>query len=219
VLVADSKELFREGIGRLLDEQPAIDVVCRCGDAREAIQKAVDTQPDVVLIDADMSDKGTAEEIREAVPNAQVVVLTESAWEGELLGALRAGAKGYLQKDIGLDRLVKSIDLAVCGEVIVSSEVASRLSQKPEVVAEVAAFDGDELCSDLSDREKEIVGLIVEGATSREMAERLVISENTAKVHTKKILAKLQLRNKHQLAAYAVRKGLASGSGGRGGPG
>ncbi len=210
VLVADSKELFREGVGRLLDEQPAIEVVCRCGDAQEAVARAAETRPDVVLIDADMSDRGVAQKIRGAVPDVQVVVLTDSAWEGELLSALRSGAKGYLQKDIGLDRLVKSIDLAVCGEVIVSPEVADRLSRKAEAVAEEAAHEGDKDSPDLSGREKEIVGLIIEGATSREIAERLIISENTAKLHTKKILAKLQLRNKHQLAAYAVRKGLTS---------
>jgi two-component system NarL family response regulator len=211
VLLADNKELFREGLVKLLDVQPHIEVVCQCDNGSKAIEKARETEPDVVLMDIDMPDRDCIEAlqcINEALPGTKVAMLTDSEDEEKLFSAIKAGARGYLLKNIGIDILVKSIDLVAEGEVIVSPPLAGKLlnefaSMKEEKKAREAGSE-----TDLSEREVEILKLVAKGATNKEIAQKLIISDNTVKVHVKNILEKLQLRNKQQAAAYAVKQGL-----------
>lgn len=214
VLLADNKELFREGLVKLLDGQPHIEVVCHCDNGSKAIEKAKETEPDVVLMDIDMPDRDSIEAlqcINESLPSTKVAMLTDSEDEEKLFSAIKAGASGYLLKNIGIDALVKSIDLVAEGEVIVSPPLAGKLmsefaSMKEEKEAREAREAESE--TDLSEREIEILKLVARGATNKEIGQKLIISENTVKVHMKNILEKLRLKNKQQAAVYAVKQGL-----------
>lgn len=209
VLLADEREIFREGLARLLDEQEQIEVVCRCSNGEQAIKKAEETKPDVVLMDSDILDcdniKATRQ-INSSSPKVKVAMLTDSKQEEKLFSAIEAGATGYLAKDIKVVDLVKSIDLIAKGEVVVSPPFAGKLVRKVTLTKTKQAEPKDIP----SEREAEILKLLAKGATNKELAEILFIAENTAKVHIKNILEKLQLRNRQQAAAYAVQEGLVT---------
>ncbi len=204
VLLADDKEIFREGLARLLDEQEQIEVVSQCSNGKQAIEKAEETRPDVVLIDNNISDCDSSkviQQINESFPKIKVAMLTDSKGEDTLFSAIEAGATGYLLKEGKVVDLIKSIDLIAEGKVVVSPPLARRL---------VAKAKGTKVKNDLSERETEILKLLAKGATNKEIAGTLFITENTAKVHLKNILQKLRLRNRQQAAAYAVQEGLVT---------
>ena len=209
VLLADKKEVFREGLARLLDEQEHIEVVSRCSNGKQAIDGVKETKPDVVLIDNNISDCGSKEatqEIKALFPGVQVALLTDSENEQELFSAIESGATGYLLKDMKVDDLIKSVDLIGKGEVVVSPPLGQKLVGK---FASMRQKEPERQTS-LTQQELEIVKLLAKGATNKEIAETLFITENTAKVHLKNILAKLGLRNRQQVAAYAVQQGLVT---------
>lgn len=209
ILLADNKEVFREGLARLLEEQEYIEVVSQCTNGEQAIKDVKETQPDVILIDSEILDCGSNEatrEIKNSSPQVRVAVLTDSENERELFSAIESGATGYLQKDTKVDDLVKSIDLIGKGEVVVSPSLAEKLVGK---FASMRRKEAEEPTG-LTDREVEMVKLLPKGLTNKEMAETLFVTENTVKVHVKNILGKLQLRNRQQLAAYAIQKGLTT---------
>lgn len=213
VLLADDNELFREGLAKLLESHPGITIVSRCDDGAEVVEKAKQTEPDLVLMKIRLPHCDGIEatkRISELLPASNVVILTDSEKEEDLFSAIKAGARGYLLKEIGLDGLTKSVELVAKGEFIVSA----RLAQK---VLDEVAFAGDkkdvgkaESDVGLSEREVEIARLVAKGTTNKEIAEMLVIAENTVKVHVKNILEKLGLRNKQQIAAFAIKHGLAT---------
>ena len=208
VLLVDEKEIFREGLARLLQEQEQIEVVSQCSNGKEAIKKASESEPDVVLMDSNISDCGSKEatqQINESSPGVKVAMLTDSKDEEELFSAIESGATGYLLKDMKIGDLVESIDLIERGEVVVPPSLAGKLVRKVTLKTKEA-----EVKDGLSQRETEILKLLVRGATNKEIAEALFIAENTAKVHLKHILEKLQLRNRQQAAAYAVKQGLVT---------
>jgi DNA-binding NarL/FixJ family response regulator len=209
VLLADDKEVFREGLARLLDEQEYIEVVSKCSNGKQAIKEVKETKPDVVLIDSNISDcdsNETAREIKESSPEVQVAMLTDSENERELFSAIESGVTGYLLKDIKVDDLVKSIDLIGKGEIVVSPPLSEKFVGKFASMRQKEP----ENQTGLTQQELEIVKLLAKGATNKEIAETLFITENTAKVHLKNILGKLGLRNRQQVAAYAVQQGLVT---------
>jgi len=208
VLLADDKEIFREGLARLLQEQEQIEVVSQCSNGKEAIEKAKESKPDVVLMDNNISDCGSKEatqQINESSPGVKVAMLTDSRDEEKLFSAIEDGATGYLLKDMKIGDLVESIDLIGKGEVVVPPSLAGKLVRKVALKTKEA-----EVKEGLSEREIEILKLLVRGNTNKEIAEALFITENTVKVHMKNILGKLQLRNRQQAAAYAVKQGLVT---------
>ena len=209
VLLADDKEVFREGLARLLEEQEYIEVVSQCANGKQAIKDVKETKTDVVLIDSNILDCGSNEatrEMKKSSPQVRVAVLTDSKNERELFSAIESGATGYLQKNTKVEDLVKSIDLIGKGEVVISPPLAEKLVGK---FASMRQKEAEEPTG-LTDREVEIVKLLAKGLTNKEMAETLFVTGNTVKVHVKNILGKLQLRNRQQLAAYAVQKGLVT---------
>ena len=209
VLLADDKEVFREGLARLLEEQEYIEVVSQCANGKQAIKDVKETKTDVVLIDSNILDCGSNEatrEMKKSSPQVRVAVLTDSKNERELFSAIESGATGYLQKDAKVDDLVKSIDLIGKGEVVISPPLAEKLVGK---FASMRQKEAEEPTG-LTDREVEMVKLLPKGLTNKEMAETLFVADNTVKVHVKNILEKLQLRNRQQLAAYAVQEGLVT---------
>ena len=209
VLLADEKEVFREGLARLLEEKEYIEVVSRCSNGKQAVERVKETKPDVVLIDNNISDCGSNEatrEIRRSFPEVKVAMLTDFENEQELFSAIESGATGYLLKDMKVDDLVKSVDLIGKGEVVVSPTLDEKLVGKFVSMRQKEP----ERQTGLTQQELEIVKLLAKGATNKEIVETLFITENTAKVHLKNILAKLGLRNRQQVAAYAVQQGLVT---------
>ena len=209
VLLADDKEMFREGLARLLNEQEHIEVVSQCSNNNEAIEKVKETKPDVVLMDTDISECDATKAIRqmnESAPEVKVAMLTDSKREGDLFSAIEAGATGYLLKDMKVGELVESIDLIGKGEVVVSPPLARKLIRKVTSTGAIEAGTKDSP----SAREIEILKLLAKGAPNKEIAEALFITENTVKVHMKNILEKLGLRNRQQAAVYAVEEGLVA---------
>jgi len=209
VLLADDKEVFREGLAKLLAEQEHIEVISQCSNGEQAIKKVEETEPDVVLMDSNISEcdsRKATQQINESSSEVKVAMLTDSKSEEELFSAIEAGAIGYLSKYMKVDDLIKSIDLISKGEVVVSPPLAEKLADKFTSIR----TDEAEGKTTLSEREVEIIKLLAKGATNKEIAETLFITENTTKVHLKNILQKLQLRNRQQVAAYAVQQGLVT---------
>jgi len=209
VLLADDKEIFREGLARLLEEQEHIEVVSQCYNGKQAVEKVKEIEPDVVLIGSNISQCSSTEaarQITQSVPGVKVAMLTDSESEQELLSAVESGATGYLLKDMNVDDLVKSIDLIGKGEIVLYSRLAEKLVGKFTSLRR-REVEGQ---ASLTEREVEIARLLAAGASNKEIAEALFISENTCKVHVKNILEKLGLRNRQQIAAYAVQEGLVT---------
>lgn len=208
VLLADDHALFRAGIASLLSAW-GMEVVGEAGDGIEALELARRTKPDLVLMDIGMpvcSGLEATKLIKTELPETTIVMVTVSDEDADLFEAIKAGATGYLLKNMSEEEFSRTLDAIAEGEPALSPGLAAR------ILDEFARRSGerreDERGPELSEREREVLTLVAEGATNREIAERLVISENTVSFHVKHILAKLHLKNRAQAAAYAIRSGL-----------
>jgi DNA-binding NarL/FixJ family response regulator len=217
VLIVDDQRLIREGIASLLGIQPGISVVGVAGDGREAAEQAVALAPDVILMDVRMPEvDGTQATalIRREVPGCQVVMLTTFDDEEYVVRALRAGAAGYLLKDLPATELADAVRLAHAGIAQFDSQVASRLAaalaRHPAQVPETGPAPGPAAAPrpPLTAREVDVLRLIARGDTNREIAARLFLSEGTVKNHISRILTRLGLRDRTQAAIYARDHGL-----------
>ncbi len=214
VLLVDDQALFREGLRTLLDLQPDLEVVGEAGDGREALEQVARLRPDVTLMDLRMPvlDGATAtREIHARGLSTRVIVLTTFDDDETVFDGLRAGAVGYLLKDVPSGKLVEAIRAAARGESFLQPSVAAkvvaeftRLSERPAGRAAANAT----LVEPLSARELEILGLLAGGASNREIAERLFIAEGTAKNHITNILGKLGVRDRTRAALRARELGL-----------
>ena len=205
VVVVEDQLLVRRGIVELLEPEEEVEVVGEAGDGVEALRQIPRLKPDVALVDARMPRMDGIELIRrlsEEHPRVAAIVLTTFDDDEYVFGGLRAGAKGYLLKDTSPEDLVSAIKKASRGETVLGSSVASRL------VAELARspVTGKDESEILSEREIEVTKLVGQGATNAEIAAKLYISEGTAKNNVSKILRKLGLRDRTQLALYAARR-------------
>jgi DNA-binding NarL/FixJ family response regulator len=218
VLVVDDQRLMRDGIASLLSIQDGIDVVGTAGDGQEAVAQAVALHPDVILMDVRMpvmDGVAATTEVRRQLPSCQVLMLTTFDDEEYIVEALRAGASGYLLKDIPAHDLAQAIqaahkgiyqlDPAVASKVVASLTGAGGAAQQPPPT-ETPSGAGS--LTDLTGREIEVLRLIAKGATNREIAEHLVITEGTVKNHISSILSRLGLRDRTQAALYAREVGL-----------
>ena len=216
VLVVDDQRLVREGIASLLNIQEGIRVIGQAVNGQEAIEKALALCPDVILMDVRMpvvdGIVATAQ-IHRQLPGCQVIMLTTFDDEEYIVKSLRAGAVGYLLKDIPASQLARAVQLAHAGIYQLDPAVAGKLvgmlgSAQPErsplpAPARTAAIEND-----LTERELEVLRLIGTGATNREIADRLVVSEGTVKNHVSSILSRLGLRDRTQAALFAHEHGL-----------
>lgn len=209
VLLLDDKEIIRESLARLLNEQDKIEVVSKCSKVQQVLDEVKRVKPDLVLVNDDLAERESNEAVRminESDPNIKVAVLTNSLNQKDLISAIESGATGYLHKETKVDDFIESIDIIGKGGVVISPPIAESLGDKLNLVSD----DEEKKKAGLSDREVEIVRLLAKGATNKKLARDLYIAENTVKVHIKNILQKLQLHNRQQIAAYAVKEGLVT---------
>lgn len=207
ILIADDHSLFRDGLRSLLTAE-GHEVAGEARNGREAIALAKELTPDMVLMDVSMPEMdGIAATRRLTIemPGVKVVILTASQDDASLFDAIKAGAQGYLLKNLEADDFFALLDRAAGGEPALTPAMAKRLLQEfakpPEI--ETAANEED----DLTPREREVLELMVEGVTSnRKLAKRLDLSENTVKFHVRNILDKLRLHDRAQVVGYALRK-------------
>ncbi len=207
VLLVDHEEVFREGLASLLQQQPHIRVVYQCASVKEAIGKSKEMAPDVILIDNKVKDFDAAADAGETAKlplKTKIAVMARPDTGPGALNILRSGARACLAKNISSSDLVKSIELISSGRIIVSPVFAEDFLNEISTQVGSGKDNVQKADSILSTREMEIVKQIAEGATNKEIANKLIIAENTVKVHVKNILNKLELRNRQQLVAYAV---------------
>ena len=208
VLLADDQRVVREGLGTLLGLLEGIDLVGTAADGEEALALAARHDPDVVLIDLRMPRLDGIEAIRRLAargPRPRAIALTTYADDASVLGALRAGARGYLTKDAGAEQIRAAVEAVARGEAAldpaVQHHVLAALTEPGTVAPELP--DG------LTPREAEVLALIAEGLTNAEIAERLVVSAATVKTHVNHIFAKAGVRDRAQAVVYAYANGLA----------
>ena len=218
VLVVDDQRLIRDGIASLLTLQDGLEVVGTAADGHEAIERALALRPDVVLMDVRMTvmdGVSATAEIRRRLPSCRVLMLTTFDDEEYTIQALRAGAGGYLLKDLPASELAQAIRLVHAGIYQLDPAVAARLVEAAEPRQRDATTpsrsgdrSGQPTVDALTAREREVLRLLATGATNREIAAQLVISEGTVKNHVSSILGRLGLRDRTQAALYARDHGL-----------
>jgi two-component system NarL family response regulator len=209
VLICDDHALFRRGLIMVLESEDGIEVVAEAEDGEEAIHKAEDAAPDVVLMDVRMPRMSGIEATRaisEAVPTAKILMLTVSDDEEDLYEAVKAGATGYLLKEISIEEVANAIRAVVTGQSLISPSMASKLLSEFNNLAKQA--QQKVIAPKLTDRELQVLKLVAQGMSNREAAETLFISENTVKNHVRNILEKLHLHSRMEAVVYAVREKL-----------
>ena len=213
VLVVDDHVLYRRGLERVLELEEDIVIVGEASDGAEAVARAEELVPDVVLMDVRMPRSSGIEAcvaIREVAPSARIVMLTMSEEEADLFSAVQAGANGYLLKDVPGEEIAASLRAVHGGQSLISPSMASHL------LAEFAALSRRGAARDaaavpaprLTARELEVLRLVARGRSNRDIAGELFISENTVKNHVRNLLEKLQLHSRMEAAMYAVKEKL-----------
>ncbi|MFZ2523788.1 MAG: response regulator transcription factor [Candidatus Ferrigenium altingense] len=211
ILIVDDHTLLRSGIKLALQRHEGFEVVGEAGDGLEGIKRAKQLKPDVVLLDLHMPGTSGLEALRvlvEDVPETQVVMLTVSEDAEDLLETLRAGARGYLLKNIDTEFLLESIRRAARGESVMSPQMAQKLADSVRAPSKESVPVVDINPGKLSPREREIIVMLAHGASNKEIARVLGLSESTIKIHVQGILRKLNIAKRVQAAVYAVAHGL-----------
>lgn len=206
VLIVDDHQVVRRGLRTFLEIQEDIEVVGEAVDGDEGVARAEELRPDIVLMDVKMPGTdgiGALRRLRELGNPARVLVVTSFTEQRTVVPALRAGAAGYVYKDVDPDALAGAIRSVHAGHVLLQPELAGALLSD-------GAGGGAGRSSALTDREREVLGLIADGRSNREIARSLVLSEKTVKTHVSNILMKLDLADRTQAALWAVRHGLAT---------
>jgi len=208
ILLVDDHEVVRLGLRSLLDQHPGFDVVAEASTAREAVEKTESFRPDVVVMDIRLkggSGIEACQEITDRLPDTRVIMLTSYAEDEMLFSAIRAGAAGYVLKQIGGEDLIRAIESVGRGEALLDPAVTQRVFQEVRKAAreeEASAF------SDLTQQEMHVLQLVAEGRTNRQIAEMLYLGEGTVRNYVSSILSKLNVRNRAEAAAYAVEHNL-----------
>jgi DNA-binding NarL/FixJ family response regulator len=204
ILIVEDQTLMRQGLRTILDLEPGLKVLSQAADGEDGVRQALELRPDVILMDVQMPGvngvEATARICRDW-PEARIIILTTFDRDDYVYQGVRAGALGYLLKDTPAERLVSTIRRVHSGEVFIQPEIASR------ALRELMHPQAQPLVT-LSEREREVLVLLAQGLSNREIAERLVIAEGTVKNHVSSVLGKLQAENRTQAADIARRRGL-----------
>jgi two-component system, NarL family, response regulator NreC len=209
ILLADDHNVIRRGLRLLLESQPGFNVVAEAADGIAAVEQAIESQPDVVVLDVAMprlSGTGAAERIAERVPAAAIVILSMHSDEGYVLRALKAGAKGYLLKDSAEGDLIEAIRAVSEGKAFFSPEVSRVLVE--DYVREIRSRGVQDRYELLTAREREVLCLLASGKSNKDVATELNLSPYTVETHRRNIQEKLNLHSLAEMILYAVRKGL-----------
>lgn len=204
VLLVDDHAVVRQGLRMFLSLDPELEIAGEAANGAEALQVAHRLKPDVILMDLlmpVMDGIAAITRLRQELPDTEIIALTSVLEDEKVISAVRAGAIGYLLKDTQADDLCRAVKAAAAGQVQLSPQAAARL------IREVKAPDNPET---LTERETDVLRLLAQGHTNKEIAQRLVIGEKTVKTHVSNVLAKLGVPSRTQAALYAVRIGLVS---------
>jgi DNA-binding NarL/FixJ family response regulator len=210
VLIADDDDLMRAGLAELLTVDPKIEVAGQAATGREAVEQAHRLTPDVILMDIRMPDLdgiAATRELARSAPEVRVLILTTFEQDDYIFGALRAGASGFLLKRTRPEELIAAVHTIAAGDSLLSPSVTrrviDRMAQQPTPdLADQARLD------QLTSREREVLGLIARGLSNREIAAALVVEESTIRTHVKRVLAKLDLRDRVQAVIFAYETGV-----------
>lgn len=214
VLLVDDHELFRQGVSAILSSAPQIEVVGQAENGKIAVELCGSRHPDVVLMDINMPVCGGLEAtrmIKERYPNVRILILTVSSAEESLFDAVKSGASGYVLKNANPTTVIDSIQRVHAGEPVIPSDLAMHIITEFSTPKEPHAKP---MVDALTDRELEVLRKLSTGATNKEIASVLYISENTVRNHVRNILEKLHLNNRVQAAAYALREGYTEDNAG-----
>ena len=211
VIIADDHALFRRGLEMVLESEPDIEVVAQANDGNEVVEVAVENMPDLVLMDVRMPGRGgidACQAIKDAVPHTKILMLTISDEEEDLYDAIKAGASGYLLKEISIEEVAGAIRSVHAGQSLISPSMASKLLTEFAAMARKDEEKQQMPTPRLTDREMEVLTLVAQGLNNRDIAKELFISENTVKNHVRNILEKLHLHSRMEAVVYAVREKL-----------
>ncbi len=209
MLIVDDHAVFRRGLELVLAEEPDLQIVGEAADGLEAIERAADLLPDVIVMDVRMPGIGgieAARRIRHAQPATKIVMLTGSEDEEYLFAAVRVGATGYLLKEAAIEEVAGAVRAVARGQALITPSMATKLLGEFNLLSR--RVDSHDTAPKLTDRETEVLRLVARGMSNKEIAADLVIAENTVKNHVRNILEKLQLRSRMEAALYAVREKL-----------
>jgi DNA-binding NarL/FixJ family response regulator len=207
-MIVDDHEVVRLGLRGLLERQPGWEVTAEAATADEAVSRALEYRPDVVVMDIRLAGGSGIEACRRiiaALPDTHVIMLTSYAEDELLFDAIAAGAAGYVLKQIGSDELVRAIDMVGRGEALLDPSLTRRVLARVREASRKEAFAA---FADLTEQELRVLALIAEGKTNREIAESLYLGEGTVRNYVSNILGKLGVSNRAEAAAYAVEHNL-----------
>lgn len=211
VVIVDDHALFRRGLDLVLSEEPDIEIVGEAGDGVEAVTRTQELLPDIVLMDVRMpraTGIDAARAIRDTLPDTKVIMLTVSEDEDDLYEAVKAGANGYLLKEVAIEEVADAVRSVARGHSLISPSMASKLLGEFNVLARRAEERQRVMSPRLTDRELEVLKLVAKGLSNREIASELFIAENTVKNHVRNILEKLHLHSRMEAVVYAMREKL-----------
>jgi two-component system, NarL family, response regulator LiaR len=212
ILLCDDHAMFRQGLRSILETERDFRVIGEAASGREAVRYALETRPDVILMDIQMPELdgvAAAKEILAEQEGARIIILTMYRQDTYVFEAIKVGARGYLLKDADASDLIDAIRRVADGETLLSAELAASILSEFRKVKELPQHPEHRL-SELTEREAELLRLLAQGASNQEIADALEVSEKTVRNRLSEIFAKLRLNNRTQAALYALRQGIAT---------